>query len=59
MVGSLRKLDRVIAVQRGRVERLRQLDPTTPEYRNEVVDLALFEATRENVMRKTLTQSEG
>ncbi|MBB5497630.1 integrase [Paraburkholderia sp. MM5384-R2] len=59
MVGSLRKLDRVIAVQRSRVEKLRQLDPTTPEYRNEVADLAVFEATRENVLRRTRTQSEA
>jgi integrase len=58
MVGSLRKLDRVITVQRSRVERLRQLDPTTPEYRNEVADLALLEATRENVMKKTPSRSE-
>jgi integrase len=59
IVGSLPKLDRVIAAQRHRVEKLRQLDPTSPEYRNEVADLALFEATRENVLRRTSTTSEA
>lgn len=59
LVGSLPKLNRVIAAQRNRVEKLRQLDPTAPEYRNEVADLAVLEATRENVLRKTSTSSEA
>lgn len=39
LVGSPKKLDRAIAVQRKRVEALKSLSPTSPEYRSELSDL--------------------
>lgn len=47
---SLPKLERVIAAQIRRVEKLRQLDPNSPECRNEEADLDVLVATRDNVM---------
>ncbi len=51
IVGSLPKLERVIAAQTHRVEKLRQIDPKSPECRNEVADLAILTATRDNVLK--------
>lgn len=51
IVGSLSKLERVIAAQTRRVNKLRLLDPQSPECRNEESDLAIFVATRDNVLK--------
>lgn len=51
IVGSLSKLERVIAAQSRRLEKLQRLDPHSPECRNEEADLAVLIATRDNVLR--------
>lgn len=51
IVGSLPKLERVIAAQARRVEKLRHLDPFSPECRNEEADLAVLVTTRDNVLK--------
>ncbi len=59
IVGSLSKLERVIAAQNRRVEKLRQLDPRSPECRNEEADLAVLVATRENVLKSNKRKQEA
>lgn len=64
MVGSLPKLERVIAVQTRRVDKLRRLDPQSPECRNEEADLAVLVATRDKVLNdnsndKRLADGQG
>lgn len=48
LVGSYRKLERVIAMQYRRVEQLRELAPHSPEFRSELSDLEYLLSVQKN-----------
>jgi hypothetical protein len=51
IVGNLPKLERVIAAQTHRVEKLRLIDSRSPDCRAEEGDLAVLVSTRNNVLK--------
>lgn len=53
LVGSLQKLNRVIAAQTTRVQKLKAILPSSPELRAEEEDLKILCATRDSVLGKS------
>lgn len=51
MVGSKKKLERVITVQGNLVEWLKKTDPASPEYRHEKSSLDVLKTTLENITK--------
>lgn len=59
LVGSKSKLERVIAAQNNRVEKLKQINPKSPEYRHENADLTVLKKTLENVLNDVSSPKES
>ncbi len=58
MVGNKTKLMRVIVAQNNLVEKLKQIDPKSPEYRHEKANLGVLQRTLANISKDSLSASK-